>query len=51
MNQLEIINLGLPRFYEELGKQNCSSIHVDWQPPAGGDKRLIEIIDRLKEMG
>lgn len=46
-----IINLGLPGFYESVKEQGATCLHVDWQPPAGGDLRLIEILDRLKELG
>lgn len=48
---MEIINIGLMDFYDSLKKQDIPRIHVDWKPPAGGDTRLIEIIDKLKEIG
>jgi len=51
VDNMEIINLGLVGFYDSINSQNISCIHVDWQPPAGGDVRLIEILDRLKELG
>lgn len=50
-NRLSVINLGLPSFYDELKRQGTSCVHVDWTPPAGGDVRLIEILDRLEELG
>lgn len=48
---MTVINLGLPSFFESAKGQGAPSIHVDWRPPAGGDVRLIEILDRLKERG
>ena len=49
--EMSVINLGLPAFYESVKGQGTPCIHVDWRPPAGGDVRLIEIIDRLRELG
>lgn len=51
VDKMEIINLGLVGFYDSITSQNISCIHVDWRPPAGGNVRLIEILDRLKELG
>lgn len=49
--KLNVINLGLPGFFESVKDQGASGVHVDWKPPAGGDVRLIEILDRLRELG
>ena len=48
---LSVINLGLPNFFDDLKQQGAACVHVDWTPPAGGDVRLIEILDRLEELG
>lgn len=48
---MSVINLGLPGFFESVKSQGAPCVHVDWRPPAGGDPRLIEILDRLKELG
>lgn len=48
---LSVINLGLPNFFDDLKRQGATCVHVDWMPPAGGDVRLIEILDRLEELG
>ena len=45
--ELIVINLGLPQFAENLEKQNVEVIHVDWKPPAGGDKEMIDLLDEL----
>ncbi|MBT9776769.1 fdrA domain protein [Clostridium sp. MCC353] len=47
--EMEVINLGLPGFYESVRSQQVPCVHVDWRPPAGGNLRLIEILDRLAE--
>jgi hypothetical protein len=44
---LEVINLGLKKFAENLEAQDVKVVQVDWTPPAGGDKELIELLDRL----
>lgn len=46
-SRLEVLNLGLERFYEAVLAQNETACHVDWTPPAGGDARLIEILEKL----
>lgn len=51
VKDMEIINLGLVGFYDAINSQNVSCVHVDWKPPAGGNTRLIEILDRLNEIG
>ena len=42
-----VINLGLKKFAENLEEQDVEVVQVDWAPPAGGDKELIELLDRL----
>lgn len=49
--KMSVINLGLPSFFESVKDQGTPCVHVDWRPPAGGDVRLIEILDRLRELG
>ena len=49
--EMSVINLGLPSFFESVKEQGAPCVHVDWRPPAGGDVRLIEILDRLRELG
>jgi FdrA protein len=43
------INVGLESFVESLRAQGSAAVHVDWQPPAGGDERLMAILARLRE--
>jgi FdrA protein len=42
-----VINLGLKKFAENLKEQDVKVVQVDWAPPAGGNKELIEVLDRL----
>jgi len=42
------INFGLESFAASLVDQGAQAIHVDWRPPAGGDDRLMAILERMR---
>ena len=42
-----VINMGLRIFSESLDDQSVQVVQVDWKPPAGGDKEVIELLDEL----
>lgn len=46
---LRVINIGIDVFALELQAAGVSVIHVDWQPPAGGDPRLAALLASLDE--
>ncbi len=41
------INIGVEVFGESLITQGADVAQVDWRPPAGGDARLMEILEKL----
>jgi hypothetical protein len=41
------INLGLTKFAKSLEEQQVEVLQVDWIPPAGGDKEMIDLLDQL----
>lgn len=43
----KVINVGLKSFYESLKEQKVDTIHIDWKPPAGGKRDLIEILKKI----
>jgi len=45
---LYAINMGLESFADNLRREDVSAVQVDWRPPAGGDKKLAELFDRLE---
>jgi FdrA protein len=45
---LSAINVGLESFAENLIAQGVPTIQVDWRPPAGGNEKLIGILERMK---
>lgn len=42
-----VINLGVHEFGESLQDQGVEVVHVDWAPPAGGDTKVAELLDKL----
>jgi len=47
--KLKVINIGIDTFSEALKEQGVDVIHVDWIPPAGGDEKMLELLDRLSK--
>jgi FdrA protein len=48
-NPVAGINVGLESFAENLVAQGTPALHVDWRPPAGGNEKLIAILERMKK--
>ena len=48
-NPVAGINVGLESFAENLVAQEVPAIQVDWRPPAGGNEKLIAILERMKK--
>ena len=46
--KLKIVNLGLSGFAKELKEQDIEVLHVDWRPPAGGNEKMIKLLNKLK---
>ena len=46
--ELRVITLGIETFYRSLKDQEIDTVKIDWRPPAGGNRKLIEILDRLR---
>ncbi len=44
---LRVINVGLAGFAQDLERQGVAVVHVDWQPPAGGDPQLADLLSKL----
>lgn len=41
---LQVVNIGIGTFAETLRQQEVPVVELDWQPPAGGDTDLVEIL-------
>ena len=48
---LKVINIGLELFAATLERYDIPVVHLDWQPPAGGDPGLAELLRRLGARG
>lgn len=46
--EIKVINLGIPSFADDLKKQNVKVIHTDWRPPAGGNKKIQALLDKVE---
>ena len=46
---LEAINVGLESFAENLKAQGTPAVHVEWKPAAGGNERLMSILEKMKQ--
>ncbi|HMN13953.1 MAG TPA: hypothetical protein PKD55_16685, partial [Bellilinea sp.] len=46
---VEALNVGLESFAADLKKQGVPVIHLDWKPLAGGNEKLIGILERVKK--
>jgi FdrA protein len=45
--ELVVINMGLDSFADNLRKEEVKVLQMDWKPPAGGNERLISLLERL----
>ncbi|MFQ5896543.1 MAG: fdrA domain protein [Nitrospinota bacterium] len=48
---LRAINVGLSLFAEVLRARGVEVVEVDWRPPAGGDARMLSLLERLRRAG
>jgi len=46
-SDIRVINVGLELFHQSILDQGKKSIQVDWKPPANGNPRLIEILEKM----
>ncbi|MDI6600304.1 MAG: hypothetical protein QME46_00815 [Thermoanaerobacteraceae bacterium] len=47
-SKLKVINIGLHGFADDLKSLDVDVIDVDWRPPAGGSKRMADLLKKLK---
>ena len=43
-----LLNVGLETFYTSAVEQGASAVQLDWRPPAGGDARLMAILEKMR---
>ena len=42
-----VVNIGLAQFARTLEGQGVDVVQVDWSPPAGGNRRMIDLLNKL----
>jgi hypothetical protein len=45
--EIRVINIGLDIFKEALDAQGVKTIQVDWEVPAKGDEKVLEILKKM----
>ena len=48
--KIVVINIGLELFADTLKDQDVDVINVDWRPPAVGDKKMAELLNKLGDL-
>lgn len=46
--ELVCVNMGLESFFDAMRDQKLTAAHVQWKPPAGGNEKLVEILNWLE---
>jgi FdrA protein len=46
---LAAINVGIETFNQSLTAQGASVVQLDWRPPAGGDEKLMAILEKMRK--
>ena len=47
--ELQVVNIGLESFAQDLRAQGLSVVQLDWRPPAGGNTRLAALLASLDD--
>jgi FdrA protein len=46
---LQVINIGLENFAQDLRAQGVTVVQMDWRPPAGGDAQLAALLATMED--
>ena len=46
---LQVINIGLESFADDLRAQGVTVVQLDWRPPAGGNPRMAALLAALED--
>ena len=49
-SQLSIANVGVDIFAKAFRAQDTPCVHVEWRPPAGGNKKMVDLLSKLKDL-
>ncbi|MCC5911403.1 MAG: fdrA domain protein [Clostridiaceae bacterium] len=45
---IKVINMGLEIFTDSLKNQKVEVVQMDWKPPAGGNKKLADLLKKMR---
>lgn len=48
-SDLKVINMGLESFQKDLKSQDVDAVQMNWRPVAGGNPKMIALLERLKK--
>ena len=49
-SRLAIANVGVDLFAEAFRAQETPCVQVEWKPPAGGNKKMADLLSKLKDL-
>ena len=49
-SRLTIANVGVDIFASAFRAQDTPCVHVEWKPPAGGNKKMADLLAKLKDL-
>lgn len=44
---VNVVNVGIEFFKDDIVKQGARAVHLDWRPPGGGKPEILAALDRL----
>lgn len=47
--KLNVINVGIATFFSDLKTNNTEVLQVNFRPPAGGDKKVLDLLSKFKK--
>jgi|GEM_PF-828182 len=48
--ELQVINIGLSSFADNLKKENTPVVSLAWSPPAGGNKKMLDLLEKYNKI-
>lgn len=48
--ELQVVNVGLELFYDDLQKAGCKAIQTQWTIPTSADPRIKALLDKFAEL-
>jgi FdrA protein len=48
-DDLQVVNIGLESFAQDLRDQGVAVVQLDWRPPAGGNARMAALLASLED--